>query len=843
MTGSNTIEHQVAARSTQDILDYIEHQVFQQVLNDSRHVIPIQTRESSIQLATTDTDNLEFRLEPDGTISATDPIMLADKLRAPGSFRNAWRYLHDHILSLVLTEMEYNGICRLRPGELPWDDDPIAENPGEAPRSVISRDTIFETAQRAARTLMGCLGNGYPRNPSFLGAHYLHQLIGPPKVSQTLRTAGGNATIEEHNIVTLNPGTIGEAHRQNPNAVVLWFAQKLYLISPEQITPDGIINQAKSSFNELRERDRLHRRDTEEAWQALTGMNRLAVNHFPPVTTAHQALINAILLTGVQPPYSIIRHTVKGSKYQIKGCDKNLASLVRAGAMSRRKRGSNLRDLIQAHQQSHEDEQPKRKPAQRKPRQKPAQKATRKDIIRMLQGPTGQELLESIRGIARIETEPGDSVTLWIRGEDQPALRVESTPGQALHITSNGTWSPELPILRGSKPLVDWTTRGRWSKTARETGADIVSRNWDAHGPGTTLPSRNRTMSAVTEYLQDLGINEQSISQPLRDGLQTLLSTHTLDLAKRVLPVVNIHRYNLACLGPQGIEHLMATNPGALVWAFRFGRPTEEIKHPGQITRLARSGLLELGVNERHWRFITRISQEDMTRITGELELQQAANMLKMSARHGALPSTRVFRQITRLKMQTAQPGRMNPKILEDNLDRATGLALQESAQTQDNHHPTEEDLQMVWDYAEQMARNHQEVRSRTWRGILRRSNEWHQTMRAGPTLRQWDGILQAQEGRYLAWNSAIEEPLQDRGYTITPLTSQEQLKQESLRMEHCVIHYGDRCASGQSRIFSVTLGDRAVATMEIAPKGNPRGTQGEPNGRSYRCRGPGTTR
>ena len=50
----------------------------------------------------------------------------------------------------------------------------------------------------------------------------------------------------------------------------------------------------------------------------------------------------------------------------------------------------------------------------------------------------------------------------------------------------------------------------------------------------------------------------------------------------------------------------------------------------------------------------------------------------------------------------------------------------------------------------------------------------------------------------------------------VTPLLSEYDLYQESTHMRHCVIGYGPDCASGSSRIFSITKDGRHLATVEL---------------------------
>ena len=637
--------------------------MFQQVLEESEQTIPIRTSQSAIRMTTPGMQDPEFRLEPDGAIWASQPHMLENKLRAPESFQSAWKCLEDHLAGRILHQMEQDGIYR---ESNKWDN-PDLDDPDDGNQKDPDEQRISLAVQKAARVLAGSLSNGYPRNPSRLGAHYLHGLIGTARVSETLRIAGGNATIRDHNLIAAHRECFQEAHRQNPNAVVLWFARKGNELPPGEPSPNLVISQAREMFIRWLG---AQGEPCQEEWDTFCGMNRQAINHFPPATRGHQTLIEAIMKTGVQPPYSIIRHLVKGP-YRHRNCDENLLELVRASGLSRRERGSTLGELMLKDEQDRTitngsspapDGRRKSPGKTGAPGPRTAWKASRKDLIRMLEGPTGTDLLESIRETVQVETVPREYVELRLQDQTEPALRVERTPGRAIRLRANGTWSPDLPLMRGKKLLADWTTRGQWAKAVREMGAGVIRRNWKTHGPDAPMPSRNRCMRAVTEYLHERGINEQSISQPLRDGLETLLSPHILRLAKAILPVVTIHRYNLACLGQEGLDHLIRTNPGTLIFAFRYAKPQEEIEHPGQVIELARTTLTGLGAGNACWRYISQTDPDDMRRITGELDAQQAADMLRMSARHQALPATRVFRAISRLQ-----------KEIQEDLRRPTG--------------------------------------------------------------------------------------------------------------------------------------------------------------------------
>ena len=84
--------------------------------------------------------------------------------------------------------------------------------------------------------------------------------------------------------------------------------------------------------------------------------------------------------------------------------------------------------------------------------------------------------------------------------------------------------------------------------------------------------------------------------------------------------------------------------------------------------------------------------------------------------------------------------------------------------------------------------------------------------------MEQWDRIMTKRRNGPLSWESLVAETTTPGGISIIPLTNEEQLRDETTLMDHCVIGYGDDCASGQSRIFSIRQQGKTIATGEITP-------------------------
>ena len=352
----------------------------------------------------------------------------------------------------------------------------------------------------------------------------------------------------------------------------------------------------------------------------------------------------------------------------------------------------------------------------------------------------------------------------------------------------------------------------------------------------------------------------QQLNDQLHHAVQALLDPDTRELLAGVIrtdhedtfshhhaqtrhPVTPWH-YNTARHLGQHLLPLIETNPGIVTWLFRNQTTGPEIRHPGQIIRLART-LLELqGVAKTAWKACTTIPVDTMKAIT-EYNTQWATSVvINLTAHSQATPSETIARWAHQY-LQTNHPITMKVQItfcinngqlhvptgpafwttqqrtaqieqaISQNERTALRLIFQESAAKPDQQQrQLREEARDLMDYVEDADHHGITLLSRTFGGITRHSQSWHRTMNELTTEQRVRDILRTREP--LEWTSLL--PQTDIGdITASPLTTELQLIQEGIDMRHCVGHYGPRCAQGSSRLFSLQkLGD-TIATAEIS--------------------------
>ncbi len=91
------------------------------------------------------------------------------------------------------------------------------------------------------------------------------------------------------------------------------------------------------------------------------------------------------------------------------------------------------------------------------------------------------------------------------------------------------------------------------------------------------------------------------------------------------------------------------------------------------------------------------------------------------------------------------------------------------------------------------------------WDFLMRQQQQWHEEVIARNTMHQ----------EFKQWESLVPE-FECHKYTVVPLTDSVQLFEEGKLMHHCVGAYGDGCAEGQSRIFSIRLKGIRAVTLEL---------------------------
>jgi len=106
------------------------------------------------------------------------------------------------------------------------------------------------------------------------------------------------------------------------------------------------------------------------------------------------------------------------------------------------------------------------------------------------------------------------------------------------------------------------------------------------------------------------------------------------------------------------------------------------------------------------------------------------------------------------------------------------------------------------------------------WAYLERLSLGWHQSL-------ELYGSYEELISECTSWNCAISDQPEEwlssvplgNPYLLVPLTTPQQLLEESTAMQHCVVTYIEDCVDGHSRIFSVRRysNNQRVATVELS--------------------------
>lgn len=106
------------------------------------------------------------------------------------------------------------------------------------------------------------------------------------------------------------------------------------------------------------------------------------------------------------------------------------------------------------------------------------------------------------------------------------------------------------------------------------------------------------------------------------------------------------------------------------------------------------------------------------------------------------------------------------------------------------------------------------------WGSLEEKSDEWHHRI---DTYEFYEDVI----SEFPSWSCMIEDHYDEwlttlppgNPYKLFPLTTPQQLLDETRKMHHCVVTYLDSCISGAMRIFSIrdASNNQRVATVEIS--------------------------
>ena len=469
----------------------------------------------------------------------------------------------------------------------------------------------------------------------------------------------------------------------------------------------------------------------------------------------------------------------------------------------------------------------------------------REQLERIILGPALEELGALLSEAVTVE-ESQDRVALTVSGEREPALVLERGPDGSIRATGNGyfTGGMTLPGRNGENGPNCPASRGMGAGAARRTTHSLLSENWERLGAreADRPPTENTVGAALRGLVHQLpqeareGCDDGEITRRLQGAAAALTDEETWKITGECAGRVEIPTYNRAVRAKGPIAELMRTNPGAAAWYLCAPDQSpdqdknqdkeenrEDVKHPGQVITLARAAMLANGMDPQSWR--TAAAMPAATAREAALSGAEGAWAVNTAARAQAVPSQEVMRRAPEALRAIAGRQRPGTGLSADNAGRMLFLAFRESAKLAlerpgpEAQRELAQDMDDVTDYVRHLGAMGREVSSKAWRGLRQASELWHRDQGAGNIHWQWRQMTAMNGGVYRSWKSLLGET-QAGDLTLTPITDENGLYRESLAMQHCVISYGEECARGTSRIFSVERDGRKIATGEIVLHG-----------------------
>ena len=467
-----------------------------------------------------------------------------------------------------------------------------------------------------------------------------------------------------------------------------------------------------------------------------------------------------------------------------------------------------------------------------------------------------------------VETRLLTSETLHVHGTPSRSIAVYQEPAEPPLITLKReedrtisyhrdrffySW-PDRDQLELPEPYTDHNTRPRdplqrlsltrkMNNLNTEQIHDYLNQHWKQAGPfpNTARPSHAKLASnlylhtAITSPIYaEQPITAHIIESQVIDGITDLLDQEIWQRTQAIAGKVKVDQYNAVMTLGQHYTALKESNPGAFTWALiNMGIQAESILHPGQIIAMAKSSLLEAGLEPAHWKFAATLPIDVMQKIVASHTTDASIIILNATAKAQAAPTATIAEKLANTVNQShffhpigPRPFiERNKQQLESHLNKLNMSTMvflicrkslsPEIKASEENQLQLCDTLASVRDYVNHLTDNGVTLRSTTWGGLLKASDKWHQEENLRYQQDTWDQRLNTLGGAYMAWNSALGEFHKD-GYTITPLTDEKQLHFEALHMNHCVHSYGNQCASGSSRIFSISKQGKPLATSEI---------------------------
>ena len=814
-----------------------------------------------------------IRVNPDGGVDHTGPqdIPLLSSLRSErhataGIFMSAWSDI------VLRAQEELKNAAREVLGDRDNQENDILPRPNV-------EHNICTHLQRASQGIAASLAGGYVRNPDRYGRKLLHAILGKETVGEAIRMIGHSATLQDINRIRLNREAISEAHRLNPNALVVLFNEYHHENGPDRYhlnrweldlsSPQAILRQARQAFN--RSMDRLYPNVPPERreWERIAGLNQAAVRTFPMNAWTLNEVARLERMAGVPATFTAIRrlgreignipqeilaayiqesHRVRTTR---KGTQRDLSNLLFHIAYTL---SSNPRQCCNEHVQhrqrllelcttpreaefqEEEFQEKHREPApipewknvvdglpqevhdrrETQPQGETGRNAARDIISGIIQDGMGRAMADLAPQIVELRSEPGEHVEVWVRGARTPSLEFSTDQGGVIIARTSREWTMPETLPQGEDDQ-RWNTQGIWARAMTRRAISAIARDprWQEFSPR-QRPRTLQVHNILHRYLQENGVPDQDRS-----------------LSRQLVrAVTGLKRPEILDKSPgnEGQPTLREYNLQACEpRAFREAAATS----PGA----ARWVLAYCNPTEtiRHPGQVIALARESMFHNGLDRRNWKTAAVLDgddldhatgwESPQDAALTiniaaetgSMPLPKNVRKLTQFCHISNTLRHGTGAGNLKNAIILACQAIA-GEENHVRKQVQGQFIdiVDYVRKISQDGAVLRSRNWSGLRKASERWHRRQRQDRNMAQWEEIMSRRRNGPMHWDSLLPETSTESGISIVPLTGEEELRDEAARMAHCVISYGPQCAQGKSRIFSLRRGEETLATGEI---------------------------
>ena len=447
-----------------------------------------------------------------------------------------------------------------------------------------------------------------------------------------------------------------------------------------------------------------------------------------------------------------------------------------------------------------------------------------------------------------VHTIPGRTTALFPACPDKPILLVTKKPDGTINMDRQTT----AMLLMGTDTSLTEGTESRsrqipspenkvfsyrqgniahvHNNLTSNTAWDYLLPRWEQVSGHTnkTQPGFHHDVNLMTTKSLHCATNKpptpDDLAHSIAQGVRLMVDPFTwarANPAKTPRNTTALFSYNTAATLGEKLDQLFLTNPGATTWVLEKERTPERINHPGQLISLAKEHLLKAGLHPASWKFAATLDAPLMQILATNTNTARSTEILNNLAQAGAKPAPSIMSLMTAFWIPRDKHDSPNHGLVRRNQGLVIRLLARESA-TLLEHDPTmanqidlRNQFRDVTDFVSLSNKQHTPLESTTWRGLARKSHEWHKQSARESANQRWQQILEQREGAYLAWESALDA-MEIEDHTVIPLDNEKLLHEESARMGHCVYSYADRCAQGTSRIFSVSKDGRRLATAEI---------------------------